>query len=166
MNFTEKNGTRDTSIDGNLDKYLAEYGASAREERLSGEARARILASLCEQRTEKNASPHTASPSARTAVPASSAVSTQRYRRPVKWAIAAASITVLVLAGAAAVAPSFSLSDNFDSGNSTPEMPAVQNSADQQGNFFALKAWADEAPDGAIAPAAGEPVGINWLHPG
>lgn len=144
-----------------VDAVIERYQAALKTATLSDEARERILMSLRQESAaqeastrrrldEKAASTHTHA--------ARPAFTLRRLRQPL--AVAAATAAVVVLAGGAGLfsAPTPAVEEPL----ATATTPASDHQA--QGNFFTLKAWADEAPADNEAIAR-EPVAVNWLHP-
>lgn len=144
-----------------VDAVIERYQAALKTATLSDEARERILMSLRQESAAQEASTRrrldekAASTHTHTARPA---FTLRRLRQPL--AVAAAAAAVVVLAGGAGLfsAPTPAVEEPL----ATATTPASDHRVG--GNFFALKAWADEAPADAGATAR-EPVAVNWLHP-
>lgn len=149
------------------DDFLEQYAAAIRAEQAPARAQAQLQEAL-KARTAMGAEQTRLAGAADGSAERSKPVGiTRRPRRTVRYAIAAASTAVLILAGAGAITLG---ADSSHSAN--PAMPTIEQQAGSlsdgasgspAGNFFVLKAWADEAP--TDEQAAREPVSVNWLHP-
>ncbi|MEC4184315.1 hypothetical protein VJ918_05770 [Adlercreutzia sp. R21] len=152
----------------NVDDFLQQYASTIRAEQAPARTRAQLQETFQARRAasaeqsrsaETSGSGHTLKP-----------LGVVRHsRRTARFAVAAASTAVFILAGAGAVAlgagnpqgvdlaaPSVGQQANNPADNA-PDSPA--------GNFFVLKAWADEATEANVAVTSRDPMGINWLHP-
>ncbi|MEC4176233.1 hypothetical protein VIN30_07205 [Adlercreutzia sp. R7] len=149
----------------NVDDFLQQYASTIRAE----QAPARTRAQLQEAFQARKAQDHPAAAPSSSDGPRKPFSILRRPRRTARFAIAAASTAVFILAGAGAItlgagnpqgadlaAPSVGQQANNPADNA-PGSPA--------GNFFVLKAWADEATEANVPVTSNGPMGINWLHP-
>lgn len=141
-----------------VDAFLDAYGASMRQSRVPAEVHDKVARAIAER--EAAARPSTA-PSDVACLQGAKGRKARRVPMGRRFALAAASAAVIVLAGGAAV----SLGTLPGQPAASPQEGAEVVAPADQGNFFALKAWAEETPQGAADTDPTEPVGIDWLHP-
>ena len=163
---TEPENHRDPAA--RVDDFLEQYASATRAERAPSGTRARLREALS-VKGARSSRAYSAGGADRPATAAKALVTPRRPHRFPRYAIAAASIAVFILAGATAITLGASGPQS-----TAPSAPPLEQRADDPageagdfptGNFFVLKAWADEtAAENAPAPS-GDPVGINWLHP-
>lgn len=175
MNDTQPTPSRNTRSEShldpsaNVDGFLEQYVSAVRHEQAPVEARAHLRRALDAEETPFSQQRR---PEESTNRPAKGAapLNVPRRSRPIsRYALAAASAAVFVLAGAAAM----TLGVSGPQGSEPSALPLEQradnpaNGANDfpAGNFFVLKAWADEAHAANVPVTSSDPLGINWLHP-
>lgn len=150
------------------DDFLEQYGSAAREEQAPAPVRARLQEAIEAHAAASAEQARGAEGTGASAEAPRPFGSLRRPRRTARYAVAAASAAVLILAGAGAIA----LEAGAPQGAApaaAPIQPADGSPAEDPGspagNFFVLKAWADEAQETSTPSASSDPLGINWLHP-
>lgn len=151
-----------------VDDFLKQYASVVRAERAPSGARARLREALGVEGARSSQQAYSAESTDRPTTAAKALVTPRRPHRFPRYAIAAASTAALILAGAGAIA----LEADGPQG-AGPAATSVQQTdgspaedpGSSAGNFFVLKAWADEAQEANVPVASSDPLGINWLHP-
>lgn len=152
-----------------VDSFLEQYASTIRAQQVPADTRARLQKVFAEQKTASAAQNRSIETGSTTAGAPGTFSALRRPRRTVRCAVAAASTAILILAGAAAI----TLGDNSSQSNNPLATSVGQqedNSASDipvfpKGNFFMLKAWADETTEANVPVTSTDPLGINWLHP-
>lgn len=151
-----------------VDDFLKQYASAARAERAPASARMRLQEAFEAHAATSAEQVRCTEGAGASSEASSSSGRMRRPRRTARYAVAAASAAVLILAGAGAIA----LEADGPQG-AGPAATSVQQTNDSPaedpgssaGNFFVLKAWADEAQEANVPVASSDPLGINWLHP-
>lgn len=152
-----------------VDDFLKQYASAVRAERVPATAQARLQETLEARRAVNVEQARRAEGPGANAEGPRAFSPLRRPRRAARYAVAAASAAVLILAGAGTIALGAGGPQGAD-----PAASPIQQQADggagkaagsPTGNFFVLKAWADEAEEANVPIASGDPLGINWLHP-
>lgn len=152
-----------------VDSFLQQYASTIRAEQAPAHAQAQLQAAF---ETRKAASPtqdHSVAAPNGSGGPLEPLSAVRRPRRTARYAIAAASTAIFILAGAGAVTLEANNPQGADLAAPSVEQQTVNptdNALDSPtGNFFVLKAWADEATEANVPVTSSDPMGINWLHP-
>lgn len=175
MNDVQPAKSRNTNLQDSrqpsteVDSFLEQYASTVRFQRPPADTCAQLQKVFATQRTANATQSRCAETGSATIGTPRTFSALRRPRRTARYAMAAASTAILILAGASAITLG-----NYSSQSSSPLATPIEQQEDNsasdttafpEGNFFVLKAWADETAQANVPVASTDPLGINWLHP-